>query len=266
MELSDVIGSSWLPILQDEFNKEYLQKLSKWLAYTRQSQIIYPDSEDVFRSLKLCPYGQVKVVILGTEPYPQGNADGLCFSYKGGLRQGNGIQSLDVILDEIERDCYDGFNVNKDYQLDYLAKQGVLLLNSTLTVTRNNPGSHRGYGWERLTKTILLSLIKESPPKVFLVWGNEAKNLLDQAFMEDEQQNGFSNYIHLVLKAKHPASDLYSRDSFGRITTKYPNGFTGCKHFSQCNQFLLDNNIPCIDWLNTFESYLNEKLSNQPPF
>lgn len=199
-------------------------------------------------------------------PYINGVADGLAFSYKDGLRQGNGMQSLDVILDEIERDCYDGFNVNKDYQLDYLAKQGVLLLNSVLTVFRNKVGSHKGLGWEKLTGAILLSQIREKSPKVFLLWGKEAQNLVDQAFIEDEKTNGWSNYNHLILKAYHPAYDLHKRDSFGNITVKYPDGFTGCSHFSQANKFLLNNNISCINWLNTFEPYLNTKLSDQPPF
>lgn len=265
--LGKVIGDSWVPILQKEFDSEYLQKLAKWISYTRNSQTIYPESDDVFKALQLCPHGQVKVVILGQDPYHNGIADGLAFSYKNGQRADDRKQSLDVILDEIEEDCYSGFNVNRDYQLDYLAKQGVLLLNSVLTVFRGKPGSHKGLGWERLTQRILISQLADfKSKKVFLIWGAEAKKVMDEAIYQAELEYAFAWTNHLILYAKHPASDLYNRDTFGKIVGTYPEAFTGCKHFSQANKFLLDNNIGCIDWYPTIEPYLNPKLSDTPPF
>lgn len=264
--LDKIIGPSWVPILEEEFKSEYMQKLSAWLAPFREPdsiKTVYPDSQDVFKALQLCPYGQVKVVIIGQDPYHDGQADGLAFSYKNGLSTKK--QSLEVILDEVERDCYDGFNPGRDYQLDYLAKQGVLLLNSSLTVFKGKPASHKGFGWERLTRTIVDSQLAEPSPKVFMLWGKEAQQLLynspDMVRKHNDKLNG-----HLILNAPHPASDLYNRDTFGDIVGRFPERFTGCKHFSQANKFLLDNQLTAIDWFPTQEPYFNIKLSDQPPF
>jgi uracil-DNA glycosylase len=272
--LDQIIGQSWVPVLQQEFNSEYLQKLSAWLAgYRSETSVktVYPASEDVFRALKLCPYGQVKVVILGQDPYHDGQADGLAFSYKNGLS--NKKQSLEIILDEAERDCYEGFNPGRDYQLDYLAKQGVLLLNSCLTVFKGSAGSHRNFGWERFTSQIIASQIREPSPKVFLLWGKEAQQTFELASNPSSYNNGEDYYTlniglmrHLVLKAPHPASDLYKRDQFGDITVRFPDGFTGCKHFSQANEFLLRNGVTAIDWFPIEEPFFNIKLSDKPPF
>jgi uracil-DNA glycosylase len=255
--LDKVIGSSWVRILQKEFESEYLQKLSKWLQFQRESGIknIYPASEDVFKALKLCPYGQVKIVIIGQDPYYQKDvADGLAFSYKGGIQHLPGKQSLDVILDEIEHDIYQGFNVNRDYDLTYLAKQGVLLLNTCLTVFQDKPGSHRDLGWEKFTSKVIESQLQEPSPKVFMVWGNDAKTIM-------KQYVGNVYYRHLFLFAPHPASDLHNRDSFGNIIGTYPERFTGCKHFSQVNAFLLKNELSPINWFPIQEPFYNPDLS-----
>lgn len=262
MTLADVIGESWTPYLETEFKKEYMQKLSAWVSHYRQSVTIYPDSPDVFKALKLCPFDKVKVIILGKEPYPNGEADGLAFSYKNGQALGTGKQSLDVILDEIENDCYAGFNPNKNYQLDYLAKQGVLLLNSVLTVKRKTVDSHKDIGWQTFTGKIIQTLIEEKSPKVFMLWGNDAHNVFDKA----KRDIYFPYWNHCVLKAYHPAYDLHKRDSFGNITVKYPNGFSGCKHFSIANQFLLDNQRGAIDWIEVESNVEIEPLSNTAPF
>jgi uracil-DNA glycosylase len=265
--LNQIIGESWINEIGQEFTKEYMQKLSTWVSYTRQSKTIYPESPDVFRALKLCPNGQVKVVILGQDPYYDGTADGLAFSYKDGVRPPGKKKSLDIILDEIERDCYDGFNVNRDYQLDYLAKQGVLLLNSVLTVFKGKPDSHKGMGWETLTERILLSQIIDKSPKVFMLWGNNAKDIFDSLSKKVVNLDYVTNYPvsylltnHLVLKAKHPASDLYNSDQFGDITPDFPNTFSGCKHFSQANDFLGKNDMTSINWFPIQEPYFNEPL------
>lgn len=275
--LDKIIGASWLPILEQEFNKPYLRNLAQWISHTRESKTIYPDSQDVFKALQLCPYGQVKVVILGQDPYYNGQADGLCFSYKNGQKQGDKMQSLDVILKEIEQDVYNGFNVNYNYQLDYLAKQGILLLNTILTVFKNNALSHSesklniiGNGWETFTTEILISQIKEKSPKVFLIWGKEAKNTFRKAVSSKRftgYENGEEYYDfniglmnHLILEAPHPASDLYNRDQFGDIKPDYPNTFSGCKHFSQVNRFLESKSIEPINWFDISEPFYNEDL------
>jgi uracil-DNA glycosylase len=262
--LSEIIGESWTKVIGEEFDKEYMQKLSAWISYQRESKTIYPDSEDVFRALKLCPHGQVKVVIIGQEPYYQGNADGLAFSYKNGFRMGQGMQSLDVILNEIENDCYQGFNINREYQLDYLAKQGVLLLNSVLTVFRGRVGSHKDIGWEKLTSKIIQTQIEEKSPKVFMLWGNDAKVTWSNAIGDTEKLHGFSLYgEHLVLDAYHPAYDLHKRDSSGNITVQYPDGFTGCKHFSKANDFLIKNQLTAINWFDVNEPHFNEPINEK---
>lgn len=265
--LDQVIGESWVSVIGQEFTKEYMQKLSTWVSYTRQSKTIYPESPDVFRALQMCPNGQVKVVILGQDPYYDGSADGLAFSYKDGVRPPGKKKSLDVILDEIEKDCYNGFNVNRDYQLDYLAKQGVLLLNSVLTVFKGKADSHKGLGWETLTQRILLSQIIDNSPKVFMIWGNNAKGIFKEVTNQTVNIGHSTNipipYLldkHLVLEAKHPASDLYNADQFGDIKADYPNTFSGCKHFSQVNEFIGKNDMTLINWFPIQEPYLNEPL------
>jgi len=265
--ISDLVHHSWIPLMEEEFKKEYLQKLATWLAYIRQSgsKVVYPDSQDVFRALKLCPFDNTKVIILGQEPYYQGNADGLAFSYKDGFRAGQGMQALDVIFAEIERDCYDGFNVNMDYQLDYLAKQGVLLLNAVLTVFRGQVGSHKDIGWQKLTTKIIQSLILVPEPKVFMLWGNDAKHVYEVAMRTMPHLN-FPTDQNLVLTAYHPAYDLHKRDSLGRIVLKYPDGFSGCAHFSQANRFLLQNNRMAIDWFPMEMNLGIPVLSDQSPF
>jgi uracil-DNA glycosylase len=271
--LEEIIGSGWVSVIGDEFNKEYLQRLANWLAGVRTAKTVYPESEDVFKALQLCPYGQVKVVILGSDPYTDGSADGLAFSYKGGIRPMGKKKSLDVILNEIERDCYNGFNPSIDYQLDYLAKQGVLLLNSVLTVFKGKPDSHKGLGWEHLTKRILLSQIVDISPKIFMLWGNNAKDLFREVSSLSVNIEYSTNipveYLldkHLILEAKHPAADLYNADQFGDIKSDYPNTFSGCGHFSTTNKFLLSKGLGCIDWFSVQEPYFNEVLSDKAPF
>lgn len=266
--LADVIGESWVPILEQEMSKEYMQKLGAWLSNARESNTIYPDSPDVFKALKLCPFGQIKAVILGQDPYHNGVADGLCFSYKDGIKQGTGSrQSLDVIIKEIEDDVYDGFNVNYDYDLSYLAKQGVLLLNSILTVYRGKPLSHANFGWEHLTQKILYEVILESQPKVFLLWGAEARKTFERAKAKTpsdlEFQFEWAMQKHLVLESVHPASDLYKKDSFGYTKPDYPNTFAGNKHFSQANTFLMKNLTEPINWFNIYEPYNNEDFASK---
>lgn len=260
----DIVGKSWTSVLFPLFQQEWFLKMGAWISHTRESKTIYPESEDVFKAYKFCPFNRVKVVILGQDPYHNGVADGLCFSYKNGL-QAKGMQSLDVIIEEIERDCYEGFNPTRDYQLNYLAREGVFLLNTVLTVFRGQPGSHRGLGWEKFTNATLLSLVRDQSPKVFMLWGNDAKNSMDVVLKFNKDQNRPTDYPHLFLYAPHPASDLYKMNSFREIKSDYPNTFTGCKHFSQANEFLKDAGYSKIDWLPVEDGKYNP-LSDDLPF
>lgn len=258
MGLEKLIGESWVPVIGREFEQEYLLKMAAWLSYTRDSKTIYPESEDVFRALQLCPAGQVKVVILGKSPYYQpGVADGLAFSYKGGMQHLSGLQSLDVMLDEIERDCYNGFEVNKDYDLTYLAKQGVLLLNSVMTVFKGQPDSHKDIGWQRFISNLIWTQTQDSSPKVFIAMGNEAKIIISELHIAQSIHNNG----HLAIKVFHPAADLHRRDVMGQVVARYPEGFTGCGCFSKVNEFLTKNELTPIDWLNTKEPFLNPTLT-----
>lgn len=262
--LEQIIGNSWVDIVGDEFSKPYLQQLSAWVSQQRGIKIIYPDSKDVFKALKLTPYHQVKVVIVGQDPYASGIADGLAFSYKDGAKSGINIShSLDVILHEIEEDIYKGFNVNYNYQLDYLAKQGVLLINDILTVERNKPESHAYRGWEQFTDKVIISQLEETSPKAFLLWGSNAKLKFNRIYKSLYKE--LPAYLlpkHLILESVHPASDLYNKDSFGNVVSNYPNTFTGCKHFSQANSFLVNNNIEPINWFDTREPYFNKSITD----
>lgn len=263
------IHESWIPVIGDEFKQEYMIKLANWIGYTRESRTIFPAKEDVFKALQLTPYGQIKVVIIGQNPYPQeGIADGLAFSFKGGIKHAQGLQALDVILDEIEKDCYDGLAINRDYDLSYLAKQGVLLLNSWLTVFKGEPSSHKDIGWHHFTSKVIETQVLEATPKVFMLWGNEAKILFKETCNRLFKEKGvIINYTpHLILTAFHPAADLHNRDQFGNVTAQYPTGFTGCRHFSKANQFLIDNHMTAIDWMSPYEPFNNLKLSDLPPF
>lgn len=262
--LETVIGDSWVSVIGDEFSKPYMQKLSQWLEYQRKSATIYPESEDVFKALKLCPFDKTKVVILGQDPYHNGVADGLAFSFRGGQRESIGKkQSLDLILKEIEDDVYDGFNVNYDYDLSYLAKQGVLLLNTVLTVFRGKPLSHAktgtspGVGWEQLTDTILYNLLKSNKPIVYILWGAHAKD----AFNKISKLPEFMYFTYMKLESVHPAADLYKLNDFGDVKKDPPNTFAGCKHFSLANDYLKNHFLEPINWFNTAEPFSNKDFA-----
>lgn len=184
-------------------------------------------------------------------PYHDGSANGLSFGFKNQWidKQRTGVvtkpipKSLDVIFKEVEQDMYKGLHLDFDYTLQSWAEQGVMLLNSSLTVERSNPQSHLDIGWQRFVKIVLWELFKEPSPKVYILWGQEAQKL----FQEVVDKIG-SPDKSLILKAKHPAADLYARDQFGQVAPNYPNTFSGCKHFSQANSFLLKNKRKPIIW------------------
>ncbi|NGX41249.1 MAG: Uracil-DNA glycosylase [Candidatus Anoxychlamydiales bacterium] len=217
---------SWAKVLAGEFEKEYMKNLQKFLISEIESnQIIYPPKDLIFNAFCQTPYDKVKVVIVGQDPYHgKGQAHGLSFSVPKGI---NSPPSLKNIFQEQIKDV--GIKMPIMGELTHWAKQGVLLLNATLTVRESSPKSHYGKGWEIFTDKVIDILSKSKKPIIFLLWGKSAKEKLFNAFIDRE------NTHHLILTAAHP--------SFYSVA-----GFFGCKHFSKTNEFLIKNNIKPIDW------------------
>ena len=246
MTLIEHLGSEWYKKLEPEFKKEYFRKLSIWLKKRRASNTIYPDAEDTFKAFRMCPFSETKVVILGQDPYYDGTADGLAFSYKEDvLGTLDYSKSLDIIWKELEDDVRFGIYLSFNYNLNWLAEQGVLLLNSCLTVYRGRPGSHSNVGWEKFTGRAIKLLLQDSSPKVFMLWGSKARNffstIIPHVAFADE---------HLILQAPHPAYDLRigpDKETM-QYSARYPETFRGCKHFSKANEFLKENNREQIIW------------------
>ena len=215
------IRRSWFELLKDETEKEYFKSLQQFLADERAHYTVYPDDDNVFSALNFVPYDKVKVVILGQDPYHEpGQAHGLSFSV---LDPTPLPPSLVNIYKEIEDDL--GIKCLPSGDLSRWAKQGVLLLNTTLTVRKHAAMSHKGKGWEEFTGKIIELLAKREKPMVFMLWGSHAGQFASQIPSR-----------HLVLKAPHPSPLSAYR------------GFFGCKHFSKCNEFLVKNDVEPIDW------------------
>lgn len=216
------LGNDWDELLKDEFQKDYYQQLRQFLIREYRTKTIYPDMYKIYEALKLTSYADTKVVILGQDPYHGENqAHGLAFSVQEGVQI---PPSLVNIYKELADDlgCY---IPNNGYLVPW-AKQGVLLLNTSLTVVANRANSHRNKGWEILTDRIIQLLNEKDAPVVYLLWGNNAK----------EKTKYLNNPKHLVLKSVHPSPLSANR------------GFFGCKHFSKANKFLRDNGVKEIDW------------------
>jgi uracil-DNA glycosylase len=217
----------WRAPLQDEFDAPYMQALRSFLVAEKQAgKRIFPPSGDWFRALDLTPLEDVRVVILGQDPYHgEGQAHGLCFSVQPGVRT---PPSLVNIYKEMERDL--GIPRASHGFLEHWAKQGVLLLNAVLTVQMSMAASHQGRGWERFTDAIIRLVNARTEPVVFMLWGSYAQK--KAAFVDSIDKGG----RHLVLKAAHP-SPLSAH-----------NGFFGSGHFSKANAFLEQHGRPPIDW------------------
>jgi uracil-DNA glycosylase len=215
-------NNDWDELLKEEFEKDYYIKLREFLKNEYNLKTIYPDKYKIFEALKLTSYHDTKVVILGQDPYHGENqAHGLAFS----VQMGVGIPpSLVNIYKELKADlkCY----IPNHGNLTSWAKQGVLLLNTSLTVIADNANSHRGKGWEIFTDHIIKLLNQKSAPVVFFLWGNPSK----------EKEKYITNKNHLVLTSAHPSPLSASR------------GFFGCKHFSKANEFLKKTGQSPIDW------------------
>lgn len=216
------IEPSWKEVLKKEFEKPYFIELSDFVREEYVKNKIYPPPKDIFRAFDLCPFDKVKVVILGQDPYHGSKqANGLAFAVDESIAI---PPSLKNIFKEIESDL--GIITEKNGDLGRLAKQGVLLLNATLTVRAQTPGSHQKKGWEIFTDTVIKALSEEREHIVFMLWGNYAKN---KGTIIDRNK-------HLVLEAAHPSPfSAYS-------------GFFGCKHFSKANAYLKNHELEEIDW------------------
>ena len=216
------IEASWKRELARELEKPYFAALRAFVRSEYLHKTVYPHPNNIFRALALCPFNEVKVVILGQDPYhgPR-QAHGLCFSVEEGVAI---PPSLKNIFKEMEDDL--GASVSRSGDLTYLAKQGVLLLNATLTVAAHAPGSHQGKGWEEFTDAIVEALSEKREGIVFLLWGAYAKR----------KGSRIDRTKHLVLEAAHPSP--FSAHS----------GFFGTKHFSKTNEYLVARNKTPIVW------------------
>ena len=215
------IVQNWYELLRDEFEKSYYKDLSFFLEKEYQTKTIYPKPENVFNSLNNVKYKDVKAVIIGQDPYHEPNqAHGLAFSVENGVEL---PPSLVNIFKEIKNEF--GYQ-NTNGNLLGWEKQGVLLLNSVLTVEKGKANSHKGKGWERVTKRIISLLNERKEPIVFLLWGRSAQEIGELV----------TNPWHLKLKSVHPSP----LSAYG--------GFFGCNHFKKANEFLKQNGKTEIDW------------------
>ena len=217
-----IIGNDWDDVLGAEFDKEYYQKLRHFLDEEYSNKTIYPLPQYIYTALKLTSYSDTKVVILGQDPYHEPNqAHGLAFSVNKGVPVPPSLQN---IYKELHDDL--GCSIPNHGFLISWARQGVLLLNTVLTVQAHRANSHRGKGWEELTDTIIKKVNEKDKPVVFILWGSNARS----------KKQFITNNKHLILESVHPSP----LSAF--------NGFFGSRPFSKTNQFLIDNNLKPIDW------------------
>ena len=216
------IENDWLPAMNAEFKKPYYAELYKFVKEEYSKVAVYPPADEIFSALHLTPLSKVKVVIIGQDPYHNvGQAHGLCFSVRPEVEI---PPSLVNIYKELQSDL--GCKIPNNGYLVKWAEQGVLLLNTVLTVRAHQANSHQGKGWEQFTDAIIQAVNAQDRPIVYFLWGRPAQNKIPM----------LTNPKHLILKAPHPSPLSAYR------------GFFGCKHFSQANEFLKANGIEPIDW------------------
>lgn len=216
------ISNDWLPALKPEFGKPYYRDLYRFINEEYRTHTVYPPADRIFEAMHLTPLKSVRVVILGQDPYHEpGQAHGLCFSVLPGAQI---PPSLVNIYEELHNDlgCY----VPNNGYLKKWADQGVLLLNTLLTVRAHAAFSHQGHGWEQFTDAVISAVNAEDRPIVFLLWGRPAQ----------QKRSMLTNPKHLVLTAPHPSPLSAYR------------GFFGCRHFSKANDFLAANGLRPVDW------------------
>lgn len=222
MNIQPVIENSWKQELSDEFQSEYFIELKSFLLEEKKKFTIYPPGSEIFAAFNYTPFDKVKVVILGQDPYHgPGQANGLCFSVKSGISKPPSLQN---IFKELYSDL--GIPISLNGNLENWAKQGVLLMNATLTVRSGQAGSHQNKGWENFTDTAIKALSDKKQHLVFILWGNYAQ----------AKQSLIDPFRHLIIKSAHPSPFSAER------------GFFGSKPFSKCNSFLKEKGIGEIDW------------------
>lgn len=218
-----MLTNDWAQALGNEFKQPYYRNLYNFVKEEYAKTTIYPPAEDIFNALHFTPLSEVKVVILGQDPYHNVNqAHGLCFSVLPS--QSDIPPSLQNIYKELQTDL--GCKIPNNGYLEKWAKQGVLMLNTVLTVRAHQANSHQNKGWEQFTDAIIREVNKIDRPVVYLLWGRPAQSKISM----------LNNPKHLILKAPHPSPLSAYR------------GFFGCKHFSQTNDFLVENGLKPIDW------------------
>ena len=216
------IPESWLPVLGPEQDKPYYKELYRFVSDERRKYTIYPPGQDVFNALRYTPYEQVRVMIIGQDPYhEEGQAHGLSFSVRPGIQP---PPSLVNIFKELHDDV--AFRIPNHGCLIPWAERGVLLLNAVLTVRAHQANSHQGKGWETFTDTVIRAVNQKNTRVVFLLWGSYAQRKTELIDLTR----------HTILKAPHPSPLSASR------------GFFGCKHFSKANAALAAANLPPVDW------------------
>ena len=216
------IDESWKNILQSEFKKDSFKSLTKFIKSEYQNHQCYPEAKNVFAAFNLCNYLELKVVIIGQDPYHgKGQANGLCFSVSDGISH---PPSLKNIIKELKSDI--GYIESDNGNFTTWAKQGVLLLNATLTVRENNPGSHQNMGWEKFTDGVIKQISEDKEQIIFLLWGKFAESKIK---LIDSSK-------HKIFVAPHPSPLGAWR------------GWFGCKHFSKTNDFLKNYNKKIINW------------------
>jgi uracil-DNA glycosylase len=216
------IEKNWKEKLSNEFEKDYFHKMANFVKSEFRNKIIYPPAKEIFSAFNACPFDEVKVVILGQDPYHgEGQANGLCFSVHAGVPM---PPSLVNIFKERKSDLAKSMPPNGD--LTIWAKQGVLLLNATLTVAAKSPGSHQKKGWEEFTDAAIQKLSEERENLVFILWGAYAQ----------KKGTVINRNKHFVIESPHPSPFAAHR------------GFYGSRPFSKCNDFLIAHNKNPIDW------------------
>ena len=218
-----MIQNDWLDAIQPEFSKPYYKELFEFVKQEYSNTVVYPPADDIFNAFHFTPLSKVKVLILGQDPYHNVHqAHGLCFSVLPD--QPEIPPSLQNIYKEINDDI--GCEIPNNGYLKKWADQGVLMLNTVLTVRAHQANSHKGMGWEKFTDAVIQAINEQDRPIVYPLWGKPAQSKIPM----------LNNPKHLILKAPHPSPLSAFR------------GFFGCKHFSQTNNFLIENGLEPIDW------------------
>ncbi len=217
-----MIGNDWDNLLKDEYNKDYFKDLEKFVLKEYNAKTIYPKINEVYNAFRYTSFNDIKVVIIGQDPYHGENqAEGLCFSVKKGVQK---PPSLVNIFKELHDDL--GYAIPKNGSLVSWTKEGVLLLNAVLTVEKDKAASHKGKGWEIFTDEVIKIINKKDTPVVFILWGSYARS----------KKELITNKKHFIIESAHPSP-----------LSAY-NGFFGSKPFSKANTFLIEHGLKPINW------------------